>query len=251
MHAFVGDITCGYVESGKIYLKREINKPTGVASSETILIRPEDIRKGRAFFYRDKIINEIRKSKELDVIGVSNAISLACSAVQMSTLIAGVYIKEACLDYIPLPILQRVSGIFLALTLESEVDWETQKAKFEEDMKLSFDRDGELVVVSKNLSPEEMVPLCLSKLATSQKLKIMASGHWINQAATLVLDITKGGISKGPVGIELIVLSTKEFKIAEVSKTTTVLEIFLRKGKPTEYTRRHNQVLSRLKRAKY
>lgn len=218
-----------------------------MASSEIILVRPEEIGKGRAFFYRDKIINEMRKAKELDVIGITNAISLTCSAVRMSLEIAGIYVQEMCLDYIPLPILSRVSAIFFALGLEPKPDWEVEKAKLEKDMKLDFDREGQLVVVSRKLSPEQMVPLCLSKLSHSDRLKVAGSGFWINRTATLALEITKGSISKGPVAIELMGLSTAKFSTPDGEKSTTILEIFLKAGKTTEYSPRHHTVISKLK----
>jgi len=222
-----------------------------VFPSQIIFIRPEDIGKGRGFFYSDKIINEMRSAKELEVIGISNAMSLACSAVQMSSEIAAVYVKEMCLDYIPLPILQKVGGVFFTLSQQPGVDLDARKTSIEEGMKLSFDRDGQLVVVSKSLSPEKMVPLSLWKLSRAERLKLMASGRLINRAATLALEITKGSISKDPVAIELMVLSSIRFETPEGEKSATTLEIFLRKGITPTCTQRHRKVLSELKKLKY
>lgn len=212
-----------------------------------ILIRPEDIGKGRVFFYRDRIINEMRTTEELAVIGISNAISLACSSVQASSRIASIYIEEVCLDYIPIPVLGKVGGIFFLLSRKPTVDWESKKTEIEKDMVFDFTREGQLVVVSRKLSPEQMVPLCLSKLSKSAKLKIMSSGFFMNRVATLALEVTKGGISKGSVAIELITLSTFEIETPDGLKTTTALEIHLKSGEKTKYTKRHRKALSLLK----
>ena len=189
----------------------------------------------------------MKTTEELDLIGISNAISLACSSVQASSRIASIYVEEVCLDYIPISVLGKVGGIFFLLSRKPTVDWESKKTEIEKGMTLDFTKEGQLVVVSRKLSPEQMIPLCLSKLSKSAKLKIMSSGFFMNRVATLALEVTKGGISKGPVAIELITLSTFEVETPDGLKTTTALEIHLKSGEKTKYTKRHLKNLSLLK----
>lgn len=214
---------------------------------ELITIRPEDVAKGKAAFYSDLIINKMARVEELDVVGISNAISLACSAVRMSSSVARIYIKELCLDNIEVPVLGKLGGIFFNLGRELVVDWDSRKCEIEKNMKLDFDLNGQLVVVSRNLPAEKMIPLCLWKLAKAERLKIMAAGYWINTAAALALEVTKGAISKETIGIELMTLSTQTIGPAEPKpKLATGLEIFLKKGEPTQYSKKHTAILSEL-----
>lgn len=219
--------------------------------TELVTIRPEDVASGKASFYSDLIINKMARVEALDVVGLSNAISLACSAVRMSSSVARIYIEELCLDYIEIPVLGKFSGAFFSLGRAQEVDWDSKKAEIEKNLKLDFELKGQLVVVSKNLPTDKMIPLCLWKLARSDRLKIMAAGYWINSAAALALEITKGEISKDPIGVELMTLSTQTIGEQEPRpKLSTGLEIFLKKGQPTQYSKKHKAVLSELLKGK-
>lgn len=212
---------------------------------ELILIRPEDLGKGRAHRLSDQIINGLRTEKELALVGFGNAVSLACMAVQISSSIANVSIGEMSLDYIGAPSL-RISGVFFILEKESKVNWEEEKRKLDDGMKLDFARDGQLVIVSRKLSPDKMVPLCLSKIARSSLLKIAAAGISMNRAASLALELAKGDISKEPIGIRLVTLSTLTFKREDTEIPATSMEIYLEKGHRTVYTKKHEEILRRL-----
>jgi len=212
---------------------------------ELILIKPEDLAKGSAYRFSDMIINGLRKEKELNVVGFGSAIALACMAVQISLNIANVSVSELSIDYIGSPKLA-ISGIFFILDKESKINWDKKKTDIESKMKLNFDRDGQLVVVSKKLSPEEIIPLCLSKLAKSNLLKITGAGVSINRAVAVALELTKGNIAKEPLGIKLITLSTVPFKVEETTVLGTGIEIFLEKGVQTCYTDKHKQILKML-----
>jgi len=212
---------------------------------ELILIKPEDLAKGSAYRFSGQIINGLRKEKELSVVGFGNAISLACMAVQISSSIANVSVSELSLDYIGSPKLA-ISGIFFILDKESKINWDEKKVNVESKMKLNFERDGQLVVVSKKLSPDEIMPLCLSKLAKSDLLKITGAGVSISRAVSVALELTKGNIAKEPWGIKLVTLSTVPFKVEETTVFGTGIEIFLEKGSQTCYTEKHKQILKML-----
>ncbi|NWG10449.1 hypothetical protein HXY33_01670 [Candidatus Bathyarchaeota archaeon] len=207
-----------------------------------ILVKPEDVAKGSAYHFSNEIINELRREKELCVVGFGNAIALSCMAVQLSSNIANVSVKEMSLDYIGAPALN-IGGVVIVLGKEREVDWEKKKKELDRKMKLDFSRDGQLIVISKHLSPDQVIPLSLSKLAKSELLKITATGTAINRAALLALELTKGNIAKEPIGIELVALSTIELKTESTTVQGTGIEIYLRKGIQTAYTSKHKEIL--------
>jgi len=207
-----------------------------------ILVKPEDVAKGSAYHFSHEIINELRREKELCVVGFGNAIALSCMAVQLSSNIANVSVKEMSLDYIGAPAL-RIGGIIIVLGKGREIDWEKKKKELEKEMRLDFSRDGQLIVISKHLSPDQVIPLSLSKLAKLELLKITATGTAINRAALLALELTKGNIAKETIGIELVGLSTIEFKTESTTVQSTGIEIYLRKGIQTAYTSKHKEIL--------
>lgn len=212
---------------------------------ELILIRPEDVAKGSAYHFSDQVINMIRTEKEFTVVGFGNAIALACMAVQVSSNIANVSVKEISLDYIGAQALG-IGGIIIVLGKEGEIDWSQKKKALDEKMKLDFTRDGQLIVISRKLSTDQVIPLSLAKLSKSELLKIMATGPAINRAALLALELTKGNIAREPIGIELVTLSTIELKTDSGRVQATGIEIYLRKGVTTVYTQKHREILKLL-----
>jgi hypothetical protein len=206
------------------------------------LIKPESVEKGSVYSFSGQIINELRRQEELCVVGIGSAISLASMAVQRSCSIAKIAINELSLNYIGSPTLG-LGGVFLVLNKESKRNWDSEKKKLEKGMKLSFERDGQLIIVSRNLLPEEVIPLCLSKLAKSELLKISATGNAINRAALIALELTKGDIARDELGIELVTLSTVEFEISKTNIPETAMDIFIRKGAKTFYSKKHEEIL--------
>jgi DNA-binding protein len=166
-------------------------------------------------------------------------------AVQVSSSIANVSIRELSLDYIGAPAL-RIGGVIVILDKERVVDWNQKKKALDEKMKLDFGREGQIIVISQKLSADQVVPLSLSKLARSELLKITAAGTAINRAVLLALELTKGNIAKECVGIELVTLSTVEFRKESRVEQITGIEIYLRKGIQTAYTPKHKEVLKML-----
>jgi len=221
------------------------NIMNGITKMKLILIKPEAVERGGAYRFSDQIINGLRTEKELSVVGFGNAIALTCMAVQVSSNIANVSIRELSLDYIGAPALQ-IGGVIVILDKERVVDWNQKKKALDEKMKLDFSREGQIIVISQKLSADQVVPLSLSKLARSELLKITATGTAINRATLLALELTKGNIAKECVGIELVTLSTVEFRKESRVEQITGIEIYLRKGIQTAYTPKHKEVLKML-----
>jgi DNA-binding protein len=214
---------------------------------ELLLIKPEEMEKGSVHTFSEQIINGLRKEKELAVVGVGNAMSLACKAVQRSSNISKVAIDELSLDYLGSPTLG-LGGVFFILNKESRKNWDSEKEKIEKKMKLNFEPDGQLVVVTKNLMMEKIIPLCLSKLSQSEALKISATGTTINRAVLVALELTRGDIAKDVWGIELVALSTVKFPApaGESSVLETAIDIFIRKNLKISYSEKHRQIIKLL-----
>lgn len=210
-----------------------------------ILIKPDDIQKGSVYHFSDQIINALRKDEELFVIGMGNAISMACMAVQRSSTLARVFVSELSLDFIGSPLLG-IGGAFFVLNKKSTRDWDAEKKKLEEGMNLSFERNGQLIVVSKTLLPERAIPLALSRLVESDLLKISAAGIAINRAALIALELTKGDIARDKLGIRLITISTVRHVVKETSFPETVMELYIQKNIQTSYSKKHEQMLKML-----
>lgn len=210
-----------------------------------VLIKPDDVSRGSVFRFSDQIINELRAENEISVVAFGNAISLACMAVQASSSIANIYVNDVTLDYLGPPSLG-LGGIFFVLSKKATTNWEKEKKKIEEKMKLNFGWDGQLVIVTQRLSSDEIIPLCLSKLARIESLKIAATGTSINRAAAVAIELTKGNIAKEIFGIKLIVLSTKQSEMESKVVNETILEIYLEKGLKTPYSDGYKQVIKLL-----
>lgn len=210
-----------------------------------ILVKPEDMEKGSVYHFSEQIINTLRTEDEIGVVGFGNAVSLTCMAVQLSSNIAKVLIGELTIDYVGSPTLG-LAGVFFLLTKESTVDWEKRKNEIESKMKLNFEHDGQLVIITKKLPPERIIPLCLTKLSISDLLEIVATGSLINRASSIVMELTKGKIAKDIIGIKLVSLSTVKFEVEAQTILDTRMTIILEKGSKTSYSEKHKQMLKLL-----
>lgn len=210
-----------------------------------LLIKPELLEKGSAIRFSDQIINILRKEDELFVVGIGDAISLASMAVQRSTSLARVFVDELSLGYIGSPKLG-LGGVFVVIGKEPKRDWEKEKTDLEKEMNLSFDRNGQLIVISRNLLPEKTIPLCLSKLLEADSLKISATGISINRAVSIVLELTDGTIAPYELCIPLVSLSTIKYVVGENTDVETAMDIFLKKGKKASHSKKHEQMLKEL-----
>ena len=210
-----------------------------------IVIKPETVARGSAFQFSNQIINAIREDKELAVVGFGNATALACMAVQLSSNLAKVSPREISLDYVGAPTLG-IGAVVIALDKETPIDWQKKAQELDGKMNLDFSREGQIIVISKNLSADQIIPMSLSKLSKSNYLKITAAGVAINRAVPLALELAKGDIAKFPIGVELVVLATIELKGETGTVEGTSMQIYLRKGIKTAYTPKHREIMKML-----
>ena len=212
---------------------------------EPLIVRPQDLSL-KVSDLSERVILGMMKAEELDIIGLNSAIFLTCSAINIATDIANVHVNELCIDYIEVPILGRLEAIFAAVGREPKIDIKSRIAEEEKGMNLTTDREGQLIAVWRGGKIERLVTICLLKLSKVEKLKVIAAATAINDAVSLVLQLTKGSISKVPVGISFISLSTIQSR-EDAQKKMTAISIFLKKGQKTEYTRRHRELVKKLK----
>lgn len=212
--------------------------------TELLLIRPDDVQKGSTYRYSDQIINLLRKVDEIFVVGMGSAMSLASAAVSRATSISKVSISEVTIDYIGAPKLG-IGGVFFVLCRESGIDWDAKKKEMEKGMNLSFDRTGQLLVVSNNLPTERAIPMALSRIAESGCLKISAAGTAINREVPIALELTKGDIAKDELGIALVVVFSTKYTRDGITVPETVMEIFITKGKKP-LSKKHDLILKLL-----
>jgi DNA-binding protein len=194
----------------------------------------------------EKIISGIMDSEELHVVGVSNGIYLAFASINMAKDIANVNVNEICLDYIDIPILGKIEVVSCRLGKKQEIDYRKLVDEEEKDMRLTPDREGQLISVGGGTSLDRLLTLCLIKFSKAEKLKIIAAGRAVYDAVSLSLKLTKGQISKESIGIDLVDLYSIETRM-DPTKKTTAISIYVRKGSTTQYSRRHTELIKKIR----
>jgi len=221
--------------------KRDENK------QDLILIKPSDVLDRSSTSFSEKIISSIMSDGQIDVVGLGTSIFLACSAVNISTDIANVHIHEVTLDYIEFPFLGKSEVIIFTLKNAPRGKHTQVMAKeLNEKMKLTTERDGQLIVISRRQTIERTVQMCLWKLINFERIKLMAGGSAINNAIRTALVLAKGNISKQPLFIELISLEKFYRSRGDQTKPITGIHIYIKKGKEKESSK-HKKLLASIK----
>jgi len=213
--------------------------------NDALVVRPADANL-KISDVAEKIIAGLMEREELDVVGISNAIYLACAGINMAKNIANVHLNEICIDYIDLPIVGKIDAVSCKLAKKEEFNVKELIAKEEGDMVISSDREGQLISVGHGISMDKLVTLSLIKFAKFKKIKIIAAGGSINEAISLALKLTKGQISKDAIGIDLIDLYSINTR-QDPGRQITAISIYLQKGLPTKYSKRHTNLIAKLK----
>jgi hypothetical protein len=133
---------------------------------------------------------------EMDVIGLSTACFLACSAVGVSSRIANVHVTRSFIDYIQVPVMGKLESVFFTISRRSGLDYASKIQELDKELNLVMGPDSDVVAVGSRDAPERMTTLALWKLAKHKKVKIIAAGVAINNAISTALQITKSGIAK-------------------------------------------------------
>lgn len=212
---------------------------------EPLVVTPQDLSLNITTI-SERVVSNLMKAEDFDVIGVGDAIFLACSAVNIATEIANAHINEMYVDNLEVQIFGSIPAIFIRIGREPQVKIASRIKQEEEGMILTTEREGQLIAVRRGGRIEKLVTLCLIKLTKVEKLKLIASASAINDAIKLALQLTKGPVAKEPIGISFMNISTMTSRI-DPQKKITAIAIYLKKGFKTEYSKWHQELVRKLK----
>ena len=188
------------------------------------------------------IIADIMETGEVNVVGLNDSLFLACSAINMATEIAKVYVDDIDIASIEVPTIGKVAAVLAHLSQKQAGDY---AAMAEREDKGITDVIEQTVSVSRAATIERLLTISLLRLAKFQEIKIVAAGGSINDAIALALKITSGQISKDPVGIKIFHLYSIIMR-NDPTKSIAAVSIYLQKGVTTRYTKRQSAILKEL-----
>jgi hypothetical protein len=208
--------------------------------SKTIVLKPADAQI-KITDVVEAIISSIMETGEVNVLGINDSMFLACSAINMATQIAKVYVDDIDIAPVQMPTLGKVSVISVHLSQQAG---DYSKWAEQEEKKL-VDVAEQTISVSRVSSIERLVTITLMRLTKFDEVKVVAAGGSINDAIVLALKLTGGQISKDPLGIKLFYLHSIIMR-NDPTKSIAALSIFLQKGVSSRYTKRQNEVFKKL-----
>ncbi len=188
------------------------------------------------------IISGIMETGEVNVVGLNDSLFLACSALNMSTEIAKVYVDDIDIASLQIPTLGKVAAVSAHLSQKQAGDY---SALAEQEDKAMTDVGEQTISVSRAATMERLLTISLLRLAKFDKVKIVAAGGSINDAISLALKLTNGQISKEPVGIKLFHLYSIVMR-NDPTKSIAAVSIYLQKDVTTRYTKRQSALLKKL-----
>ncbi|MGD6851310.1 MAG: hypothetical protein ACQCN6_04530 [Candidatus Bathyarchaeia archaeon] len=211
---------------------------------KTIVLHPADAQ-AKITDIVEAIISSIMETGEANVVGINDSMFLACSAINMATEIAKVYVDDIDIAPVQVPTLGKVSVISAHLSQKQAGDYSTLA---EQEEKKLTDVGEQTISVSRASTMERLVTITLLRLAKFDEVKVVAAGGSINDAIALALKLTEGQISKEPVGIKLFHLYSIIMR-NDPTKSIAAVSIYLQKGVTARYTKRQGEVLKKLETA--
>jgi len=178
----------------------------------------------------EEIISGIMDVGAVDVVGVGDAMFLACSAINLSCEIAKIYVNQIGFGNLEDPHLGKSEAIFVHLAQQDSVDFEKLVVEEEKAMDNIGDRT---LSVGHEIPMEKLVTRSLMALTRFDEIKLIAAGGSINEAVSLALRLTTGQISKDPVGVKLIYVYSINMR-NDPTKRISAISIYLQKGITTE-----------------
>ncbi|MGD6807397.1 MAG: hypothetical protein ACQCN4_10620 [Candidatus Bathyarchaeia archaeon] len=212
-------------------------QPTG----KTIILQPADAQ-AKITDVVEAIISSIMEAGEVNVVGINDSMFLACSAINMATEIAKVYVDDIDIAPVQVPALGKVSVISAHLSQKQAGDY---SALAEQEEKKLADAGEQTISVSRASTMERLVTITLLRLAKFDEVKVVAAGGSINDAIALALKLTGGQISKDQVGIKMFHLYSIIMR-NDPTKSIAAVSIYLQKGVSARYTKRQTEVLKKL-----
>ena len=211
------------------------------SKGKVIVIQPADAS-SKITDVVEGIISGIMEDGEVNVVGLNDSMFLACSALNMSTEIAKVYIDDIDIASLEISTLGKVSAISAHLSQKQAGDY---SALAENEDKGMTDVAEQTISVSRAATMERLLTISLLRLAKFDEVKIVAAGGSINDAISLSLKLTHGQISKDAVGIKLFHLYSILMR-NDPTKSIAAVSIYLQKGITTRYTKRQSALLKKI-----
>jgi DNA-binding protein len=211
------------------------------SKDKVIVIQPSDVSLTITDIV-EKIISNIVEAGEINIVGINDAMFSVCSAINMATEIAKVYVDDIFIASIEAPVLGRAYSISAHLAQKPILDY-TKLAKQEESE--MEDVTEQTISVSRAATMERLLTISLLRLAKFDEVRIVAAGGSINDAIPLALKLTNGQIAKDPIGIKLVHLYSILMR-NDPTKSIAAVSIYLQKSKSTLYTKRQIDLLKKI-----
>ena len=211
------------------------------SKEKVIILQPADAQ-AKVTDVVEGIISGIMENGAVNVVGLDDAMFLACSAINMATEIAKVYVDDIDIASLEVPSFGKVSVIAAHLSQKQVGDY-AALAEIEDNS--ITDSVEQTVSVSRAATFERLLTISLLRLAKFDKVKVVAAGGSINDAIALALKLTNGQIAKEPLGIKLFHLYSIVMR-NDPTKSIAAVSIYLQKGVTTRYTKRQSELLKSL-----
>ena len=210
-------------------------------NGKVIMIQPSDVSL-KITDIVEKIISGILETGEITVVGINDSMFWTCSAINMATEIAKVYVNDICIANLEIPVLGKTSAI--SAYLAQKQIWDYSKFAEQEEKEMT-DIAEQTISVSRGTTLERLLTITLLRLAKFDEVRIVAAGGSINDAVVLALKLTNGQISKDTIGIKLIHLYSILMR-NDPTKSIAAVSIYLQKGISTRYIKRQSDLLKKL-----
>ncbi len=211
------------------------------SKAKTIIIQSSDAN-AKITDVVEGIISGIMAEGEVNVVGINDSMFLACSAINMATEIAKVYVDDIDIAALDFPTAGKAAAVSVHLSQKQAGDYAALAEA--EDKKMS-DAGEQTISVSRASTMERLLTISLLRFAKFDEVKIVAAGGSINDSIALALKLAGGEISKDAVGIKLFHLHSIIMR-NDPAKSIAAVSIFLQKGITTRYTKRQSELLKKL-----
>ena len=210
-------------------------------NSKIIAVRPSDVALKTTDFV-EKIISSILEAGEADIVGIGEGIFLACSAANMATEIAKVYLNDLCVGPVQTHGQQVTPAISIHLGQKQMGEY-SKLAEIEE--KAMKDLDEQTISVSRASTMDRLITVSLLKLARFEEVRIVAAGGSITDAVALAFRLGNGQISKDDVGTKLVNLYSIKMR-NDPTKSIAAMSIYMQKGLSQIYSKRQSELFNRV-----
>lgn len=194
----------------------------------------------------EKIITCMLQSGEVNVAGMNEGIFLACSAANMATEIAKVYINDLYIGGFNDLAAGSVFALVTHLAKEPIGDYALLAGAEEKAME---NTEEQTVSVSRASSMERLITVSLLKLARFDKIRIAAAGGSIIDAVSLAFKLSTAQISKDPLAAKLVHLYSIKMR-NDPTKSIAAISIYLQKGLSPNYSKGQLDLLKKLESGK-